>query len=92
MSEHTTLTKSGKPFHESGGSIESVSVISTGTGEAHREHIYETRKPVIYTPRPTHICPRSHQRRTSNPRMPPNLLGGGADRAAGMEICARSAK
>ena len=45
MSEHTTLTKSGKPFHESGGSVKSVSVISTGTGEAHREHIYGTRKP-----------------------------------------------
>jgi len=52
MSEHTTLTKSEKPFHESGGSVKSVSVISTGTGEAQREHIYGTRKPVIYTPRP----------------------------------------
>ena len=81
MSEHTTLTKSGKPFHESGGYVKSVSVISTGTGEAHREHIYGTRKPVIYTPSPPHICPRSHQRPTSNPRMPPNLFEGGADGA-----------
>jgi glyoxylase-like metal-dependent hydrolase (beta-lactamase superfamily II) len=48
MSEHTTLTKSGKPFHESGGSVKSVSVISTGTGEAHREHIYGTRKPALW--------------------------------------------
>jgi len=45
MSEHTTLTKSGRPSHESGGFVKSVSVISTGTGEAHREHIYGTRKP-----------------------------------------------
>ena len=75
--EHTTLTKSGKPFHKSGGSVKSVSVISTGTGEAHREHICGTRKPVIYMPRPPHICPRSYQRTTSNPRMPPNSSGGG---------------
>jgi hypothetical protein len=45
MSELTTLTKSGKPSHENGGTVKSVSVISTGTGEAHREHIYGTRKP-----------------------------------------------
>jgi len=45
MSEHTTPSKSGKPSHESGGSVKSVSVISTGTGEAHREHVYGTRKP-----------------------------------------------
>ena len=45
MSEHTTPSKSGKPSHESVGSVKSVSVISTGTGEAHREHVYGTRKP-----------------------------------------------
>lgn len=77
MSEHTTPSKPGNPPHESGGSVKSVSVISTGTGEGHQEHIYGTRKPVIYTPCPPHICPRSHQRTTSIPRMPPNSFGGG---------------
>jgi len=48
MSEHTTLTKSGNSPHESGGFVKSVSVISTGTGEAHREHIYGTRKPALW--------------------------------------------
>ncbi len=32
---------------------------------------------IIYTPRPPHICPRSHQRPTLNPRMPPNSFGDG---------------
>ena len=73
MSEHTTLTKTEKPSHESGGTVKSVSVISTGTGEGHREHIYGTRKPVIYTPHPPHICLHSNQCPTSNPWMPPNL-------------------
>lgn len=48
MSEHTTLTKTEKPSHESGGTVKSVSVISTGTGEGHREHIYGTRKPALW--------------------------------------------
>ena len=48
MSEHTTLSKSGKPFHESEGPVKSVSVISTGTGEGHREHVYGTRKPALW--------------------------------------------
>ncbi|PXF61958.1 MAG: hypothetical protein C4B59_01650 [Candidatus Methanogaster sp.] len=46
--EHTTPSKSGNPPHESGGPIKSVSIISTGTGEAHRKHIYGTRKPVLW--------------------------------------------
>ena len=33
---------------ETGGPIKSVSVISTGTGEAHWEHIYGTRKPALW--------------------------------------------
>jgi len=45
MSEHTTPSKSGKPSHESGGTVKSVSVISTGTGEGHREHVYGSHKP-----------------------------------------------
>lgn len=40
--------KSGKPLHESAGPIKSVSVITTGTGEAHREHIYGTGKPTLW--------------------------------------------
>ena len=48
MPEHTTPSKPGKPFHESGGSVRSVSVISTGTGEVHREHIYGSRKPALW--------------------------------------------
>lgn len=48
MSEHTTHSKSGKPSHESEGSVKSVSVISTGTGEVHREHVYGTRKPALW--------------------------------------------
>ncbi len=48
MSEHTTLSKSGKSFHESEGPVKSVSVISTGTGEGHREHVYGTRKPALW--------------------------------------------
>jgi glyoxylase-like metal-dependent hydrolase (beta-lactamase superfamily II) len=48
MSEHTTLTKSGKPSHESGGFVKSVSVISTGTDEGHREHVYGSRKPALW--------------------------------------------
>jgi len=48
MSEHTTLSKSGKLSHESGGFVKSVSVINTGIGESHREHIYGTRKPALW--------------------------------------------
>jgi N-acyl homoserine lactone hydrolase len=48
VSEHTTPSESGNPPHESGGFVKSVSVISTGIGEAHLEHIYGTRKPALW--------------------------------------------
>lgn len=49
MPEHTTLSKdSGKPSRESGGFVKSVLVISTGTGKAHREHVYGSRKPALW--------------------------------------------
>ncbi|UGV41379.1 N-acyl homoserine lactonase family protein [Methanococcoides orientis] len=48
MSEHTTHSKSGTAFHESVSPIKSVSVISTGTGEAHWEHIYGSRKSALW--------------------------------------------
>lgn len=40
--------KSQKSFHEGADPIKSVSVISTGTGEGHWEHIYGTRKPTLW--------------------------------------------
>ena len=48
MSEHTSLSKSGKPFRGREGTVKSVSVISTCTVEVHREHIYGTRKPALW--------------------------------------------
>jgi len=42
-----TLNKLGKQFLENGGTIKSVSVFSTGTGEGDREHVYGTRKPAL---------------------------------------------
>ena len=48
MSEDTTPPKSGKASHESEGPVKSVSVISTGTGEGHWEHVYGTRKPALW--------------------------------------------
>lgn len=43
-----TLTKATKRVFAKGGPIKSVSVASTGAGEAHWEHVYGSRKPAMW--------------------------------------------
>ena len=48
MVTHVSPSKSGRVFPEHAGRIKSVSVINTGWGEAHREHVYGSRKPTLW--------------------------------------------
>ena len=48
MVTHVGPSKPGRVFPAHAGPIKAVSVINTGWGEAHREHIYGTRKPAYW--------------------------------------------
>jgi glyoxylase-like metal-dependent hydrolase (beta-lactamase superfamily II) len=48
MSEPADISKHPNRSRRSGGCVKSVSVFSTGRGEAHWEHIYGSRKPALW--------------------------------------------
>jgi glyoxylase-like metal-dependent hydrolase (beta-lactamase superfamily II) len=48
MAIHVGPSKSDEVLHEHAGPIKSVSVITIGWGEGHREHVYGSRKPTLW--------------------------------------------
>jgi N-acyl homoserine lactone hydrolase len=48
MAGKRTFSEPETVSHEMGGAVRSVSVISTGTGEVHWEHIHGSRKPALW--------------------------------------------